>query len=92
VRASPVRARLDRALLLSSANIFQVKENVFHGKGVQVPMRRKGAPQRSTRPSAQEGWIVYPDRRIEIFDADGIRGSSRFPVDMAELANALQAL
>jgi Uma2 family endonuclease len=41
---------------------------------------------------AQEGWIVYPDRRIGIFDADGMRSSSRFPVDIAELEAALRAL
>jgi Uma2 family endonuclease len=41
---------------------------------------------------AQEGWIVYPDRRIGIFDADGMRSGSRFPVDIAELEAALRAL
>jgi len=41
---------------------------------------------------AQEAWIVYPDRRIEIFDIDGKRSTSRFQVDIAGLEAALRAL
>jgi Uma2 family endonuclease len=41
---------------------------------------------------AHEGWIVYPDRRIEVFDANGLRAGSRFTLNLAELTQALQSL
>ena len=40
---------------------------------------------------AEEGWVVYPDLRIDIFDANGQRPASQYAIDMNRVRDALKA-
>jgi Uma2 family endonuclease len=40
---------------------------------------------------AKETWIVYPDFRIEIYDADGPRPAPRLPIDLDRIRRSLMS-